>query len=81
MATIESSMGPMPVTSVTLTDDRLVMEIEVMGDPALLEAKVTGKRIEGTWTLGTDRGPFTLTKSGGTESAPKKSRASVPQHG
>ena len=71
-STIESSMGPMPVSSTTLTDDKLVMGIEVMGSPASLEAKVTGKRIEGTWTLGADGGPFALTRSGGTDQAPKK---------
>lgn len=70
--TIESSMGSMPVTSVTLTDDGIAMEIEVQGSPASLAAKVQGKRMEGTWTLGADSGPFALTKSGGTEPAPKK---------
>ena len=69
---IESSMGPMPVTTVTLTEDGISMEIVVMESPAFLVAKVTGTRMDGTWTLGEQSGPFTLTKSGGTAPDPKK---------
>lgn len=71
-ATIESSMGPMPVRSVALTDDGIVMEIEVMESSASLAAKVTGKRMEGTWTRGADSGPFTLIKSAAPHPAPRQ---------
>lgn len=62
-ATIESSMGPMPVRSFALEGDQLKAEIEVMGSPATLAAKVQGKRMDGTWTFGADSGPFVLAKA------------------
>ena len=68
VATIESSMGPMPVSSTTLTDDKLAMQIQVGADAASLAATVKGPKIEGTWTLGAESGPFSLAKTGGTES-------------
>jgi hypothetical protein len=71
-ATIESSMGPLPVRSVTLTDEGIAMEIEAMSSAASLAATVNGKRMEGTWTLGANSGPFTLTKSAATDPAPKQ---------
>jgi len=71
-ATVESSMGPMPVTAITLVDDRLGMDIVVMETQASLAAKVQGTRMDGTWTLGADSGPFTLTKAGDTAQAEKK---------
>lgn len=71
-ATVESSMGPMPVTAITLVDDTLGMDIVVMETQASLSAKVQGKRMDGTWTLGADSGPFTLVKAGDTAQAGKQ---------
>jgi hypothetical protein len=66
--TIESSMGPIPVTSAAIQADRLVVTIDFQGTAGTLTCALKGSRIEGVWDLGGNGGTFWLARPGAAAS-------------
>jgi hypothetical protein len=62
--TIESSMGPIPVTAAAIQADRLVVTIDFQGTVGTLTCALKGSRIEGVWDLGGNGGTFWLARPG-----------------
>jgi hypothetical protein len=62
--TIESSMGPIPVTAAALTGDKLVFTIDFQGTPGTLACSLKGDRMDGIWEVGGDSGTFSLSRGG-----------------
>lgn len=68
--TIESSLGPIPVTAAAITEDKLVLTIEFQGAQGRLTGKLQGDRVDGVWELGSNSGGFWLTRGGAASAAP-----------
>jgi hypothetical protein len=66
---IESSMGPIPVASAALADDKLAVTIDFQGTPGTLACKLQGNRIDGTWEVGGNSGSFWLARGGAGQAA------------
>jgi hypothetical protein len=62
--TIESSMGPIPVTAAAIQADKLVVTIDLQGASGTLTCTLKGGRIEGVWDLGGNGGTFWLARPG-----------------
>lgn len=62
--TIESSLGPIPVTAAAIQADKLVMTIDFQGATGTLTCALKGSRIEGVWELGGNGGTFWLARAG-----------------
>ena len=61
---IESSMGPIPVVASTFADGKLTMTIDFQSGSGTLGCTLNGGRIEGTWEVGGNTGPFSLSRPG-----------------
>jgi hypothetical protein len=62
--TIESSMGPIPVTTAAIQADKLVVTIDFQGGSGTLTCALKGSRVEGVWELGGNTGTFWLARPG-----------------
>jgi hypothetical protein len=62
--TIESSMGPIPVTAAALEGDKLLLTIDFQGASGTLACKVQGNRMDGVWAIGENTGSFWLARGG-----------------
>jgi hypothetical protein len=62
--TIESAMGPIPVTTAAMQADVLVMTIDFQGAAGKLTCALRGSRLEGVWELGSNSGTFWLARPG-----------------
>ena len=62
--TIESSMGPIPVTAAAIQADKLVVTIDLQGSSGTLSCALKGSRVEGVWELGGNVGTFWLARPG-----------------
>jgi hypothetical protein len=70
---IESSLGPIQVTGASLADGKLAMTIDYQGAPGVLAGKVQDSRIEGTWEVNGQTGPFWLGRPGAAGAAGSRS--------
>jgi len=64
--TIESALGPIPVTTAAIQADKLVMTIDFQGATGTLTCTLKGSRVEGVWELGGNSGTFWLARPGAT---------------
>jgi len=62
--TIESSMGPIPVSAASMQADKLVVTIDFQGTPGTLACTLKDARIEGAWEVGGNSGSFWLARGG-----------------
>ena len=62
--TVESSLGPIAVQSVSYANGKLTVGIEYQGSAGTLAGVVQGPRIEGTWEVSGSNGTFVLTRPG-----------------
>jgi len=64
VASIESSLGVIPVTAAALTGDKLMLTMEFQGSQGALACALKGGRIDGLWELGGNSGTFWLGRAG-----------------
>ena len=69
VGTIESSMGPIPVTASALEGDKLLLTIDFQGASGTLACKVQGNRMDGVWAIGENTGSFWLARGGSAGAA------------
>ena len=60
--TIESSMGPIGISSSSFADGKLTIGIEYQGSAGTLSGAVRDSRIEGVWEVAGGSGTFVLTR-------------------
>jgi len=59
---MDTQMGTLTVTGSALTGDVLELGFELQGSPGVLSGKVAGDKYEGSWSVGSDSGPFALVR-------------------
>ncbi len=63
--TIESSMGPIGISSSSFADGKLTIGIEYQGSAGTLSGTVEGSSIDGVWEVAGASGTFVLRRPGG----------------
>jgi hypothetical protein len=60
---MDTPLGALTVTGSTLTADVLELGFELQGSPGVLSGKLSGDKYEGSWSTGSDSGPFALVRT------------------
>lgn len=61
---LSDAFPPVPILSVTVDGQAGTIEAVGPGGPLLIEFTVTDDMMQGTWTMGVQRGEFTATRTG-----------------
>jgi len=60
---IEMAMGTLPVTSAALNGDLLELGFDLQGEAGTISARVSGDRVEGSWSAGGNSGGFAVART------------------